>query len=225
MATDSALLEHPPPAPVDIPPEQRFVFDGISWNQYLNFDGMLADRRYRMTYDRGYLELMTVSWLHERVKLLMDRLLFALTDELNIDSEGGGSTTFRRADLERGIEPDQCYYIQNAGAVAGRDKIDLTVDPPPDLVIEVEISRSILDRLDVLAALKVPEIWCVDDQSARFLRLGTDGEYVTSGDCLAIPDLKAEHLVQFLRMRSESTDREIVNACRQWVREQWSIEE
>jgi len=133
--------------------EQRVVLFGISWSTY---EAILADVDNpggRLTYDNGTLEIMSPSLDHERAKSLIGRLIESLTLELELDIVSGGSTTFKRAGLHRGIEPDECYYIQNAAAVFSKEEIDLTVDPPPDLAIEVDISRSSIDKLGSAAAM------------------------------------------------------------------------
>src|SRR5271168_751874 len=109
------------------------------------------DRPIRFTYDRGELEIMTVSPEHDRDKMWLARLFQVLTEELDIDIACYGSMTMRREDLERGMEPDQCFWVQHEPQIRGRTDIDLENDPPPDLVMEVEISRSVVARLPILA--------------------------------------------------------------------------
>lgn len=122
--------------------EQRVVFRNISWQ---TFKAMLtemgSDRVSRLTYDQGTLEIMTPLMPHERANRQIERLIWILVEELGLNILSVGSMTCKREDLERGAEPDSSYYIQNEPLVRDREEIDLTQDPPPDLVLEVEYSR------------------------------------------------------------------------------------
>src|SRR5439155_14822362 len=136
--------------------EQRFLLKTADWKMYQDFANALENRHVRLTYDRGRLELMTLSFLHECSSNLLGRMIEALTEELDIPLKSAGSTTLDRRDLDKGLEPDQGYYIENEALVRDREDIDLNQDPPPDLVVEVDISRSSLNRLSIYAAMGVP---------------------------------------------------------------------
>src|SRR6185369_5145484 len=129
MATVTALQSKPEPP--------RIVFQ-VDWKGYVAIGAALQDQPIRMTYHRGRLEIMTVSHLHEWAKKVLGRLVESLTEELNIEIHSGGSTTFRDEDVDAGLEPDECYWIQNERAMRARSEYDPDVDPPPDLAIEVE---------------------------------------------------------------------------------------
>jgi Uma2 family endonuclease len=150
---------------VKTPSEQRTVLHNISWETY---EHLLADHldssSPRFTYDRGTLEIMVVSSRHERPNRLIALLVETVAEEMGIDLENLGSTTFKRGDFERGFEPDSCFYIQNEERVRGEDEIDPNVDPPPDLVIEVDITSPSLDRLPIYAHFGVPEVWRYDGE-------------------------------------------------------------
>jgi len=153
---------------VTLPDRQYILLHDVSWDDYRSFERMVDDQPgHRLTYDRGRLEFMTLSHLHESVKMLIHDLLVVLCDEFDSPRKNGGQTTFRREDLGKGLEPDQCYYLENEPLVRGKDELDLTADPPPDLVIEIEITRSAIDRLGIFAALGIPEIWCTDGEQVR----------------------------------------------------------
>src|SRR4051794_16559865 len=118
-----------PPMPATVPilsPERRVTLNGVSWAFYQNMLAEIGDGHVRLTYDTGRLEIMSPSTLHERVKTVLGRLIEAYADEMGILIEGLGSTTFDREDLQKGLEPDECYYVQNASAVVGRDDFDWT---------------------------------------------------------------------------------------------------
>ena len=112
------------------------LFD-IGWEGYQTLLRMLGERPVRVTYDRGNVELMTTSPIHEIYKHLLGRMVDTIGEELDIPMFGQGSTTFNREDVDRGLEPDECYYIANAGRVADRSQLNLETDPPPDLAIEM----------------------------------------------------------------------------------------
>ncbi len=199
--------------------EQRVVLDNISWPTYLALLEDADGRRGRIAYDQGVLEVMAPSWLHETVKKLIGRLIEVFTEERNIEIVSGSSTTFKREDLQRGFEADECYYIAHAGAVRGKDSIDLTVDPPPDLVIEVDISRSSLNKFGIYLALEVSEIWRYDGQSLRAYVL-QGNEYTDVERSAQLPQLPMAVLVGFLNQRGSVGETELIRSFRAWVREQ-----
>jgi Uma2 family endonuclease len=138
----------------------------VSWRTYTRILRALADRRgVRLTYDRGSLELMTRAHEHENQDRLLGRLVVALTEERGLPIKRGGATTFRRRQLKRGLEPDGCYRIANEALVRGKTKIDLRRDPPPGLGLEIDISRSSLNRLAIYEALQFPEVWRLKNQN------------------------------------------------------------
>jgi Uma2 family endonuclease len=139
---------------------QRVILPHVCWETY---ERLLADHQessgIHFTYDQGRLEILVPSLRHEKLKHTLATLVELLAGALNIDIEGAGSTTFRRHDLARGFEPDACFYLDHADAIAPDRPLGLAVDPPPDLVIEVDITRSSLDKFPIYAALGVPEVW------------------------------------------------------------------
>jgi Uma2 family endonuclease len=130
-----------------LPAEQRLRLSSIPWETYIAYSDGLGPRHIRVTYDRGEMEVTTLSPRHENRKKLLGRLVEALTEEMNIEIACFGSMTCRREELQRGLEADDSYWIENEALVRGREDIDLEVDPPPDLVLEIEISRSTIDVL------------------------------------------------------------------------------
>jgi Uma2 family endonuclease len=142
------------------PAEQRVVLHNISWETFNAILQELGENRAeRLAYNEGYLEIMTPLGEHENSNRFIDDLMRILADELNLNLKKFGSLTLKRDDMRRGVEPDSCYYIQNEPVVRGKKDIDLKYDPPPDLVIEIDITSSSLDKHPIYAALGVPEIW------------------------------------------------------------------
>ncbi len=205
---------------VDVMGEQRFVLHDVSWSEYQRFADVLGERHLRLTFDRGSLEFMTLSLGHERYSNLLGRFVEVITEELDTPLLSGGSTTFGRADLERGIEPDQCYYLQNEPLVRDKDEIDLSIDPPPDLAIEVDVSRSSLNRMGIYAALRVPEVWRFDGETLRAFRFNKRGNYVEVARSGHFPFLSLAKIAEFLERRTEMDETSLVRSFRRWVRGQ-----
>jgi len=206
---------------VKAPPasEQRFRLSLVSWEKYEQMVAWFEGRHVRLTYDRGELEIMTVSHLHEMLKHLLRRLLDAFTEEMAIDIHGGGSMTFKREDLDRGLEPDECYWIAHEAEMRTVNEYDSEQHPPPDFVLEVEVSRSVLDRLGIYAAMKVPEVWRWDGLRLVYCLLRRGG-YVESEASAAFPELAASEILRFLALRQSTSETQLVVAFRRWVREQ-----
>jgi Uma2 family endonuclease len=207
---------------IKLPAEQRIVISSVDWDTYVTFSDRLGERNIRVNYDGVNLELMTTSLEHERAKKLLARLLEALTEEMDIALISGGSLTCRRQNLDRGFEPDECYWIAHQAQMRGRDQLDLDSDPPPDLMLEVEISRSFVDRLAIAARLGVPEVWRWNGQTMRIMLLGSDGQYAESERSRAFSFLPIAELVRFLQMGAAMDETQLLRAFRVWVREQIS---
>src|SRR6266566_7352943 len=133
-------------------PAQRVIVHSVSWTTYEHLLADLSNQSStRLTYDRGMLEIMCPLPEHEEWNRTIALLVEVLAEEMRIDVRNFGSTTFRRADLARGFEPDSCFYIQHEADISGKSTIDLTVDPPPDLVIEVDVTSGSLDKFPIYA--------------------------------------------------------------------------
>ena len=201
-----------------LPAENRVLLSGISW---ATFESLLADTQNhgtRFTYDRGYLEMMSPSREHERLKQLIGRMIEVATEELAIPISSAGSTTLKAEWKERGLEADESYYIANEPRVRGRDEIDLRVDPPPDLAVEVQITAGSIDKLAVYAALGVPEVWWYDVNKLRIYRLQPNGEYVEQVRSPTFPFLPIEEMERFLARRGETDETTWIRSFREWVK-------
>jgi Uma2 family endonuclease len=206
--------------------EQRLLLHCVSWDEYVALGKVLIDRpALRMTYDRGTLELMTTSDAHELYKMLFAWLIGVWAEELNIPMRCLGSKTHRRKDIERGAEPDQCFYLKNLDRIRGKRSINLLRDPPPDLVIEIEISRSAIDKLELYAAFKVPEVWRFDGQHLHIAVLGRNGRYRTAARSLAFPTMPVDELVEFIRLGETEDDTALLRKFRRRVRELLAMEQ
>lgn len=202
------------------PPAQMFALTGISWETY---EALLSDYLDRsvphFTYDHGVLEIMAPSLPHEKDNRLLALLVEVVAEELAIDVSNVGSMTFTRRDLDRGFEPDTGFYIQHEAIVREAREINLVTDPPPDLLIEVEVSNSVLPKLPIFAAIGVPEVWRIGAERVRILVLD-NGDYAASDRSTALPPLTADALSRFLS-RGRSLPRTAwLREVRGWVRAQ-----
>jgi Uma2 family endonuclease len=195
---------------------QRLRLDDVSWQTYEKLLDALGDRPLRLTYDRGSLEIMILSWGHEWWKRRFGLVIDLLGAELGLDIQGGGSTTFKRADLERGLEPDECYYVLHEAAIRGKTEIDLSTDPPPDLAVEIDITRSSLDRMSIYAALGVPELWRFDGDVLQLYHL-VEGHYELAGHSLSFPSVPMDALVDFLRGSPGMSESALIRSFRTWI--------
>jgi Uma2 family endonuclease len=205
---------------VTIPSSQRLVLDNVSWQTYLRLLRAFDDRHLRITYTQGTLEIMTLSPEHERFKHLLGYLIGVLVEELGWNMAGFGSMTFKRSEHRSGLEPDECYWIQSEHLVRSKDTIDLRRDPPPDLVIEIDVTHSSLDRLSIYTVLGVPEIWRFNGQELFFHLLSNERQYMETAYSRAFPFLAAAEVERFLKMRFAYSETELIRRFRAWVQEQ-----
>jgi Uma2 family endonuclease len=199
------------------PSEQRIVLRNVSWTTY---EGLLADladgRSPRLTYDRGILEIMSPLLEHEELSHNLAMLVEIAAEARDLDIRGLGSTTFRREDLERGFEPDDCFYIHNVARMRSKVQIDLTVDPPPDLVIEIEQSRSSMSKLSIYAQIGVPEVWRHTGQQLLILVL-REGTYHEQDESAALPGVKSDGLIALLEESRSLRRPEWLKHARAWA--------
>ncbi|MCS6960850.1 MAG: Uma2 family endonuclease [Pseudanabaenaceae cyanobacterium SKYGB_i_bin29] len=197
--------------------EKRVTLHHLSWQSYQQILRALPlTRAARLTYDRGVLEITMPLEEHEFYRCLIELFIRILVVEMGMKVKTMGSTTIDRADLNRGAEPDCAYYIQNYAQVAGR-KVNFAIDPPPDLVVEVDITHSDIDKNLFYATLGVPEFWRFDGKEWRILQLG-EGSYQECDRSPTFPWVKKEYLYNFL---AEAEQDEVVaeQNWRQFVRD------
>jgi Uma2 family endonuclease len=200
-----------------VPPGQRVLIEHVSWPEFAEIVEELGDHRgTRVAYSQGTLEIVSPLPEHEKAKVVISDLIKILLDELDMPWESLGSTTFRQEEMAAGIEPDDCFYIQHQDVMVGKDRIDLTVDPPPDLVIEVDVTST--TALQAYAALQVPEIWRYHNRTLQ-IYLWRNGHYVESSGSPTFPQLPViEGITQFLEMSRERGTALALRAFRHWVR-------
>ena len=193
------------------------VLPHVSWETY---ERLLADHLDasvpHFTYDRGVLEIVSPSTPHEEDNRTLALLVEVVAEELGIDVRNVGSTTFKREDLQRGFEPDSSFYIQHEDRVSGRVQIDLAVDPPPDLVIEIDVTNPLLDKRSVYAAMGIPEVWVLGRQGVAILR--HDGDRFEDADrSLVLPPLDRAILDQFVAASRTLKRTAWLKQVRAWV--------
>ncbi|MEB3232226.1 MAG: Uma2 family endonuclease [Leptolyngbyaceae bacterium] len=221
MVNIAPLVAQPVPHPIG---EQRMVFRGLNWQRYqtlrqtLSRDRTalrLANGHIRFTYLCGTLEVTMPLEIHEFSARLIEFFIRILVTELGMKVKTMGSTTLDREFLDRSAEPDNAYYIQNQPLVAGRD-VDLDHDPPPDLVVEVDITHTDINKFQLYAAMGVPEFWRYNGETWRIYAL-QEGEYQEREVSPTFPQLPKIKLYEFLAMaRQDEVEAEL--ALREWVR-------
>ena len=170
----------------------------------------------RFAYDGNRLELMSPSSDHERCNRLLERLISTIAAEWQIQIESAGSTTLKTVDI--GAEPDSSFYIANAASFIGKRTLDLSIDPPPDLAIEIDLSRSRINKRRIYSTMGVPEFWRYDGVELEGFRL--DGKRYEPIDVShAIPNISIRQIGRLLEMRSENSQTDIVNVWRMWLQE------
>jgi Uma2 family endonuclease len=196
------------------------VLQNVTWQTY---QALLADmgehRSARLSYDRGTLEIKMPSKLHELINRLLERIITTLTEELGMSVLSLGSTTFDSEATEQGVEPDSCFYIQNADRVNPEDDVP-PQDFPPDLVVEVDITSSSRSRLNIYKVMGVPEIWRYNRQGLAILQL-CQGIYVECNHSLTFPLLSVQTLEDFLNRGKQSMNHNsLIHELRLWLRNQ-----
>lgn len=200
-----------------VPSGQRVLVEGIRWSEFGAIVEELGEHRHtRLAYSQGTLEIMSPSPEHERAKVILRDLIKVLLDELDMPWESLGSTTFRREDMAAGIEPDDCFYIQHQAMMVGKNRLDLTIDPPPDLVIEIDVTSA--TALQAYEALQVPEIWRYHNGTLD-IYVWRGGHYTASASSLAFPHIPVvEGITQFVEMSQSRGTAAALRAFRHWVR-------
>ena len=166
-----------------------------------------------MTYDRGLLELMSPLRQHEKIGCFVGRLVETYTEVMSIEIESVASTTFKRKDLQKAFEADESYYVQHAELIRVKAEVDLAIDPPPDLVIEVEITSSAIRKLELFAAMGVPEVWRHDGDQLEMYRL-MDHRYQQILVSDAIPGLTASTINAILANRFSQGETALIREFR-----------
>jgi Uma2 family endonuclease len=201
-----------------IEPDTRRLFSGITWDEYKQLSKAFPDSsKVRLAYCEGELEIMSISYSHEKVSRFISALLRILALELKFDLEESGSTTLTLDPKKTSAEPDTAFYIHHAKQMVGRKNINLQTDPPPDVVLEVDITNPTHNKEKTYARFGVPELWRYD--GARFtIRSLQKGKYRDASQSLAFPFLTADILTEFLEASEVDGQSSALSAFLEWVR-------
>ncbi len=204
--------------PPQLAAEERFVLRNVTWETYeqllKNYASFSAPR---LTYDQGDLEIMSPSIPHEAASRILSLLVNIICEEREIDVRDLGSTTHKRADLLKGVEPDGCFYIQNVEAIKGVEDLDLTIHPPADLVIESDISSPSVPRFPIYEALGVPEIWQFENGEVRFFGLHQD-KYALLASSGVLSGIPSDVVTQFVNKSGAMKRPQWLREVREWIR-------
>lgn len=202
-----------PIAQIELTPGSGIRISGFSWADYqaLLMD-LGEDRCSRVAYDRGTVEIRMPGQIHEIVNRLLAAIVMTLAEEMGLECNDLGSVTLNRPDLERGIEPDSCFYLQNAQAGQGM-ATEISSDQPPDLALEVDIAGRSGSKLEIYRALGVPEVWIYRQEEVVIHRLQADG-YVISFRSQTFPDIGSQQLNSWIQLRRQGTDLTVIRAVR-----------
>jgi Uma2 family endonuclease len=201
-----------------VQPGQRIALQNVDWAEFERILEELGDRRNsRIAYFGNMLEIRMPLPKHEKVKVLIGDMVKILLEELDIDNEGFGSSTFKRAQMATGIEPDDCFYIEHAAQMVGKDRVDLAIDPPPDLAIEVDVTST--TGLEAYQALCVPELWRFEEGRLR-ISLLQNGVYQDAAISAHFPQFDIIAMVEMAIDQSKTIGRsQTLKTFRKMVRE------
>ena len=201
------------------PAAEHVLLWGIAWETFeLLAENLSSQSSKRLTYNDEKLEIWMPNPPHESFKRWLGRFIEIVTEEMDCEIRSLGSSTWRRQDLKKGVEADECYYIQNEAAVRGRMDIDLMVDPPPDLAVEIDMTSLSISRLPIYKALEIPEVWRFDGENLAFLKLES-GAYVSISRSLALPIADTEAVLYLLQQVQTMGETSWAKQVRNWARE------
>ncbi|NJR14444.1 MAG: Uma2 family endonuclease [Calothrix sp. CSU_2_0] len=202
---------------LQIPPGHQLLIKDISWSGYKNIVADLGENRSsRVSYSQGMLEIMAPLPEHEVGKKIIGNLVEILLEELDIEFWSLGSTTFDREKMDAGVEPDDCFYIENEAKVRGLNRINLETDPPPDLAIEIDITSR--TKFNNYEALNVPELWRWNGTILE-INVLVDGKYIQSENSRIFPNIPiAKMIPEYLSMSKTSGRNATMKAFREWLR-------
>lgn len=194
--------------------ETRTVLENVRWETFVELAEQRRGSVPRMTFDEGVLELMSPRRQHENIGRLISRMVETYTEVMEIEIQTVASTTFKHKDLQKAFEADESYYIEHAELIRPKEEVDLSIDPPPDLFIEVEITSSAIQKLKLFAAMGVPEVWRHDGERLQMFMLSND-KYAPIETSRALGQLTAKIIDSFLVRRFDLGETAIIRQFRQ----------
>lgn len=204
---------------IELTPGSAIRISGVTWEGYSALLKELGDdRSTRLAYENGVLEIRMPGQLHEAANRVLATIALTLAEEYGFEFNDLGSMTMNRPDLSQGVEPDSCFYVQNAQAGQGLGEA-ISSDLPPDLALEVDIANKSDSKLSIYEAMGVPEVWLYQRDIVK-IKLLEGEEYINSLTSRAFPTISAEQLNQWLQVRRSGTDLTVVRAVRKFCQEQ-----
>jgi Uma2 family endonuclease len=206
-----------PLSQIELTPGSAMQISGVNWESYIALMQELGDpRSTRIAYANGVLEIRMPGQHHEVLNRALAAIVLTLAEELGYDFNDLGSMTINRPELSRGLEPDSCFYIQNAQAGQGLGTT-IANDLPPDLALEIDIAHRSDTKLSIYQALRVPEVWLYQGDQVKIKHLD-QGQYVEALTSRAFPIVSANQLNQWLELRRSGTDLTVVRSVRRFCR-------
>ena len=201
-----------------LPPDSSLQLRNVSWNEYQRLlDGLDERPRFRLTYNLGDLHIMTKTFRHESFAALFSPLILVLCEELGIEVIGAGTTTLSSENTLSSAEGDDCYYFDHLIEVGEKDRLDLTVDPPPSILVEVDITNPSINKFPIYATLRIPEIWHFDGTVVTFYQL-SEMEYLSTTHSVKFPFLPADVLPPLLQQGKKEGTMKMMRNFRAWVK-------
>jgi Uma2 family endonuclease len=208
------------PAVITVEGDKCVALRDIDWKGYSRILQLRGERSSpKLVYLDGSLLLVSPSYIHERVSERLGIFVIEVVVGLDIPCKSAGSTTFRRRKKDAGVEGDKTYYLANVGQIQGKRKIDLRVDPLPDLAVEAVHTHQVAEALEVHRRLRVPEVWVCDGEGLQVLVLQGNGRYARAESSAALPFLKANEILGWITKPETTSDTEWIADLRRWVRE------
>ena len=199
--------------------EQSVVLEGLTWDSYTRFlEAFPESHAVHFAYDKGKLEIMTLSYEHENYNRLLADIFTNIALEFGIEYTNAGSVTLQREDLKKGFEPDSSFYVENEPLIRGKKRIILPNDPPPDLTIEIDIKSSSLDRMGIFAEIGINEVWRFDGEKFEILILNQNKQYRKSFESNVLPNVTSNLLLSFIEESFELPHSVLIRKVRNWAR-------
>lgn len=216
VRTEAPQTVPPPPLPCG---DKRIVLHGIPWQIYLDMLNSKRDNGVpRFAYTGETLEIFMPSRQHEQISGWIRYFLTGLALAWGFDFRDFGTTTYRRDDVERGFEGDISYYFDDLQRFEGKEDIDLNTDPPPALVVEVDIRSASLNKRPIYAALGIRELWVFKDDTLRIFLLTGDG-YEEQTHSARFPTLPVAVINGFLGAANGAHTVGWINSVREWAQQ------
>ncbi len=205
-----------------LPADSFLIRENVSWEEYEDLLEQVGEATWlRIAYDDGTLEIMTVGPKHEKYATFIEGLVGVIRLRLRMNIVFFGSSTMRKEKKRKGIEPDACFYVQTAEALGNRMDLDFEKDPPPDVAVEVDVTRHSISKFGIYAGLGVPEVWIYDLKELRIYLLEQD-KYVPATESQALPMLSGPILTKFLSQLREAGELQAILAFDDWLQSQRS---